>query len=43
MAATVAILSAAVLAGCGGGTSAPQTGTRAANALVCQHYLAQRS
>jgi hypothetical protein len=43
MAATAVILSAAVFAGCGGGTSAPQTGTPAANALVCQHYLAQRA
>ena len=39
-----AALAAAVLmtAACGSSAHAPATGTAAANALVCQHYLAQR-
>jgi hypothetical protein len=40
-AATVAI-AAATLTACGRSSSAPATGMSAGNALVCQHYLAQR-
>lgn len=42
--ALAALIAVLVLAACGGSGSshAPVTGTQAANALVCRHYLAQR-